>query len=874
MPFLRISSVCILILACTATAQRPSRPSGPPTIELVAPLGAQAGTAVDAVFSGSNLANPLAILLADWARITIDPNSTTGKDSTKIRARIEVPADAPIGIHRVRLATSRGVSNSRAFCVDALPQISTLDTNHSLATSQSVAIPCVVVGRIDPETSNFFKFTAAEGQRLSFEVLSRRLGSPLDPILRLHDARTGKELPKAYSDDSPGLQADPRLTYTFAAAGEYVAEVRDATHRGGKEFWYRLRIGDFPCAVTSLPLAVKRGTKSTIQFAGAAVEGVAAMDVYAPTDPAIESISVAPTSPNGLPGWPVSVLLSDQDELLAGATIGTLHQAQRLSLPCGVTGRFLNKSQRDHYVVALKKGERLLLEVQASEFNSPAEAYMTVRDGAGKELARTDPQRDARIDFTAPADGDFFIVVEHLNYAFGPTEVYRLTAARPTPGFELALSTDRVNVPQGQPALIPITVLTRRDFGGPIEVSVVGPPGLTGSVTVPSGVQALPPAMGQSPPPPAAVLPIHAAADLAPGAYEIKVVAKGQVDRKELIAFASTRSAVQGQMAGLTNPPREWLRTLAVAVTPKPPFALSARWSRPESVRGLSTSLIVSAVREARFEGEINLSTAGLPSGVTAAAKTIPAAQSETSLELKIGENAQLGSFPFNVIGKGKRDDTEYSATLLPAPLVVAHPFDLTVGPNPLALDQGGTATLTIQAQRKGGYSGPIALEMRNLPAQVTATKATMADNQNSATITLTALAAAPLGSRGDVDVLGTAAIGNQQAASPTLTVRVQAPPPELIAKIDPTTVSVKPGEKAKIKVDVQRKNFAGPISITIGGLPSKVTAAPATIAADRSSVIVEISAAADAPASSGEAQLMAKGAASATLKFSIKVER
>src|SRR5256885_8906200 len=28
---------------------------------------------------------------------------------------------------------------------------------------------------------------------------------------------------------------------------------------------------------------------------------------------------------------------------------------------------------------------------------------------------------------TAPADGDFFVVAEHLNYSFGPTEVYRLT---------------------------------------------------------------------------------------------------------------------------------------------------------------------------------------------------------------------------------------------------------------------------------------------------------------------------------------------------------------------------------------------------------------------------------------------------------------
>jgi tetratricopeptide (TPR) repeat protein len=39
------------------------------------------------------------------------------------------------------------------------------------------------------------------------------------------------------------------------------------------------------------------------------------------------------SSPNGLPGWPVSLLVSDHDELLAGASIGTPAQAQRLPVP-------------------------------------------------------------------------------------------------------------------------------------------------------------------------------------------------------------------------------------------------------------------------------------------------------------------------------------------------------------------------------------------------------------------------------------------------------------------------------------------------------------------------------------------------------------
>ena len=122
---------------------------------------------------------------------------------------------------------------------------------------------------------------------LSFEILGRRLGSLSIRNCRLLDARTGRELPGAYSNDAPGLQTDARLTYTFKTAGDYLIAVRDVSYRGGEDFHYRLRIGDFPCATTTLPLAVKRGSKVAVHFAGPNVDGVAPVEVTVPTDPPI-----------------------------------------------------------------------------------------------------------------------------------------------------------------------------------------------------------------------------------------------------------------------------------------------------------------------------------------------------------------------------------------------------------------------------------------------------------------------------------------------------------------------------------------------------------------------------------------------------------
>ena len=105
-------------------------------------------------------------------------------------------------------------------------------------------------------------------------MLGHRLGSPLDPQITLLDARRQRELPGGHSNDAPGLQTDARLTYQFMEAGEYIIEIRDTTYRGGDDFWYRLRIGDFPCATSPLPMAAKRGTKATVFFSGPCVDGV------------------------------------------------------------------------------------------------------------------------------------------------------------------------------------------------------------------------------------------------------------------------------------------------------------------------------------------------------------------------------------------------------------------------------------------------------------------------------------------------------------------------------------------------------------------------------------------------------------------------
>jgi len=93
-----------------------------------------------------------------------------------------------------------------------------------------------VTGAIDrPGDEDRFAFTAKKGDKFLFEIQSAALGFPVDPRLRIEDAR-GKELAK--SDDSGG--PDPKLEWSASESGTFVAVVDNVLHRGDEGHWYRL----------------------------------------------------------------------------------------------------------------------------------------------------------------------------------------------------------------------------------------------------------------------------------------------------------------------------------------------------------------------------------------------------------------------------------------------------------------------------------------------------------------------------------------------------------------------------------------------------------------------------------------------------------
>jgi hypothetical protein len=104
-------------------------------------------------------------------------------------------------------------------------------------SAQPLTLPVALSGRLNKANDvDHYSFTARKGVLHVFEVLSRRVGSNADPVLRVIDLK-GKTLIEA--DDTYGK--DPRIEWTAPADGTFAVEVRDLHSRGGDGFGYVLQ---------------------------------------------------------------------------------------------------------------------------------------------------------------------------------------------------------------------------------------------------------------------------------------------------------------------------------------------------------------------------------------------------------------------------------------------------------------------------------------------------------------------------------------------------------------------------------------------------------------------------------------------------------
>ncbi len=216
---------------------------------------------------------------------------------------------------------------------------------------------------------------------------------------------------------------------------------------------------------------------------------------------------------------------------------------------------------------------------------------------------------------------------------------------------------------------------------------------------------------------------------------------------------------------------------IGIGVTAKAPFSLAVKMNPPDGVPGTKATITITATRTKDFTQDITiLPPLNLPPNVPA--PKIPAiakGKNEVSFPLDLNAKAPMGDYAVLFAAKSKLKDGEVTTAAPPLNLVLGPPFALTVEPAEVALKPGAKAKIKVIATRRGGYKGPIAIDVRKLPANVTGAKATIPADKMMAELEITAGANAAPADKTDVDVLGTAtALNNLQSASPVFTLRVQ----------------------------------------------------------------------------------------------------
>jgi hypothetical protein len=469
----------------------------PPIASYIFPAGGQRGKAVSVRVGGLNLhqsssfemlgpgiqaGNQLRRTRTVWFEgpVLPLPESQQQEDYPKDMAgRVQIAADAPLGVRYWRLWNAQGATPAMKFMVGDLPEIVEQEIDGD-PVPVDVQLPVTINGRIFPrENVDVWVVPARKGQTICAEVHAARLGSPLDSRLEVRDPQ-GRVI--AENDDTFG--ADSFVRFTAAADGKYQVRIHDINIRGGQAYVYRLTLTAGPHVDRAYPLGGRRGSKVKFELAG---QGLPRGSVEIALPASGSAAYAHRLEVNGRLSNPFLLDLDDLPEYLKPERNDSKALPKPVALPAVLNGRIGQPGEVDSWAVTARKGETYEVDLRAARLASLLRGVLTITDAAGKQLARSDGAggvKDPVIRFTAPADGTYFVRVEEFfRSRGGPEYAYRLRIASPSSApADFRLYLGRELLPVGRSGQVGLQVRVERlgGFAAPVSLRVEGlPKGVT-----------------------------------------------------------------------------------------------------------------------------------------------------------------------------------------------------------------------------------------------------------------------------------------------------------------------------------------------------------------------------------------------------------
>jgi hypothetical protein len=386
------------------------------------PFAAVPGQTTKVQWMGNNPGGPTRL----WTSCRTE---TTRLDGEAASFNVTVPAHTPAGIGAIRVLTTNGASNLSLFMLDPLASVAQEPGNNSMGAARRIHPPVAVDGFCHELRSDFYKFSARKGQQLSIEVVAQRLGSFLDPRVRMLDA-VGRELVAV--EDTPGLGADCALTFKVPKSSDYLLEIRDTKYEGGQKHRYRLRVGEF--SLTRLPFLSDAIPRELLEMS------------------ASNPKQMDECEPNSQP-----------------------REAQRVTVPVLISGGFAKPGDRDLYQFEVNEGQRLLVRGRTRSLGFACDLFLQIQDTNGNKVAEANVTGadEGTLTNTFRKAGTYRFLVEELNQQGGPGLDYQVELRTLVPGFALSTDSEAVSAPPGGSFELAVRP-RRRDYEGPITLSIVG----------------------------------------------------------------------------------------------------------------------------------------------------------------------------------------------------------------------------------------------------------------------------------------------------------------------------------------------------------------------------------------------------------------
>ena len=430
-----------------------------PTINNISVPGIQIGTTVQITITGTDL-TPAPKLVASFPISA--QKAVEGSDNSK--AIIELTAaNAQPGIHWIRIASDKGISNALSLGVDNLTQIP--------FTESIDALPVALAG--DLSGGNILKttFVGKASESIVVDVEGRRIGSNIRPVLRLLNAE-GVQI--GFSAPQPELHGDARISTTIPTDGTYTLEMHDILYKGPGPGRFRLKIGNLSFADLAFPIGVQTGRTASVKYGRTNIDSV--VDISSASD-TISSLPL-PTTGHSTGSRP-RVIFSNHAEYVENDNATDVPAA-----PVGINGRLSKNGETDSFKVLAKPGSKLRLDVVARRAGSPVDGVLVVKAANGAQIGQNDDRpglSDPGIDITVPGDSEFITVtLNDLLRRGGEDFIYRIEVQDISqPQFAATIAQDRLQIPAGSTQTV-IVNIARQGYNGDVDLEFEGlPEGVT-----------------------------------------------------------------------------------------------------------------------------------------------------------------------------------------------------------------------------------------------------------------------------------------------------------------------------------------------------------------------------------------------------------